>query len=187
RYWSHVVNCKSCNLAYKSLNVVEVALQIISVAAIGIVAAMKQGAVSAVTRNSLVVLAKGTVEAMLAFSVPSLHIPVAIKTQTPLKKSMFLNSQLHSKHSLSNGSTSKFKLFTASSPSPLTESSSNLPWDESEVEADSEKFDWYSQWYALMPLCDLDKRAPHAKKVMGIDVVIWWDRNEGEWKVFDDA
>jgi multisubunit Na+/H+ antiporter MnhF subunit len=44
-------------LAYKSLNVVEVALQIISVAAIGIVAAMKQGAASAVTRNSMVVLA----------------------------------------------------------------------------------------------------------------------------------
>jgi multisubunit Na+/H+ antiporter MnhF subunit len=37
--------------------VVEVVLQIISVAAIGIVAAMKQSAVSAVTRNSMVVLA----------------------------------------------------------------------------------------------------------------------------------
>ncbi|XP_045821144.1 protochlorophyllide-dependent translocon component 52, chloroplastic-like [Trifolium pratense] len=125
---------------------------------------------------------------MLAFSVHLLHIPVAIKTQTPLKKSMFLNSQLHSKHSLIHGNTSKFKLLTALSPSPLTDSSSNLQVDdEAEVETGSEKFDWYSQWYALMPLCDLDKRAPHAKKVMGIDVVIWWDRNEGEWKVFDDA
>ena len=57
RYWSHVVNCKSCNLAYKSLNVVEVALQIISVASIGIVAAMKEGMLSAVARNSLVVTA----------------------------------------------------------------------------------------------------------------------------------
>ncbi|PNX89703.1 protochlorophyllide-dependent translocon component chloroplastic-like, partial [Trifolium pratense] len=57
RYWSHVVNCRSCSLAYKSLNVVEVALQIISVAAIGIFAAMKQGAVSAVTRNSMVLMA----------------------------------------------------------------------------------------------------------------------------------
>ncbi|PNX86345.1 protochlorophyllide-dependent translocon component chloroplastic-like, partial [Trifolium pratense] len=101
---------------------------------------------------------------------------------------MFLNSQLHSKHSLIHGNTSKFKLLTALSPSPLTDSSSNLQVDdEAEVETGSEKFDWYSQWYALMPLCDLDKRAPHAKKVMGIDVVIWWDRNEGEWKVFDDA
>ncbi|CAN0911016.1 Protochlorophyllide-dependent translocon component 52, chloroplastic [Linum grandiflorum] len=37
-----------------------------------------------------------------------------------------------------------------------------------------------------MPECDLDKRVPHAKKVMGIDVVLWWDRNENAWKVFDD-
>ncbi|WJX53177.1 hypothetical protein P8452_39204 [Trifolium repens] len=120
---------------------------------------------------------KGTVEAMSAFSVHSLHIPVAIKTQ------------LHSTIPLIRGNISKFKLFTALSPSPLTESisTSNLPWDKSEVETGSEKFDWYSQWYPLMPICDLDKRAPHAKKVMGIDVVLWWDRNEGEWKVFDDA
>ncbi|WJX53181.1 hypothetical protein P8452_39207 [Trifolium repens] len=101
---------------------------------------------------------------------------------------MFFKSQLHSKHPLNCGNTSKFKLFTALSPSPLTDSSSNLQVDdEAEFEAESEKFDWYSQWYPLMPICDLDKRAPHAKKVMGIDVVIWWDRNEGEWKVFDDA
>ncbi|RHN42607.1 putative pheophorbide a oxygenase [Medicago truncatula] len=131
----------------------------------------------------------GTVEAMLAFSLRSLHIPIAHKTQTPLKKSMFLKSQIHSTLPLIRGNTSKFKLFTALSPSPLTESSSsNLEVDdEPEVETGSEKFDWYSQWYPLMPICDLDKRAPHAKKVMGIDVVIWWDRNESAWQVFDDA
>ncbi|XP_045821150.1 protochlorophyllide-dependent translocon component 52, chloroplastic-like isoform X2 [Trifolium pratense] len=127
-------------------------------------------------------------EAMSAFSVPSFHIPIALETQTPFKKSMFLKSQLHSKLPLNSGITSKFKVFSELSPSPLKYSSSNLQVDdESEVETDTEKFDWYSQWYALMPLCDLDKRAPHAKKVMGIDVVIWWDRNESEWKVFDDA
>ncbi|KAM0038582.1 putative pheophorbide a oxygenase [Helianthus debilis subsp. tardiflorus] len=37
-----------------------------------------------------------------------------------------------------------------------------------------------------MPVCDLDKRAPHGKKVMGLDVVVWWDKNENAWKVFDD-
>ncbi|XAR62903.1 Pheophorbide a oxygenase [Bertholletia excelsa] len=50
-----------------------------------------------------------------------------------------------------------------------------------------EKFDWYAQWYPIMPVCDLDKRVPHAKKVLGIAVVVWWDRNENEWKVFDDT
>ena len=37
-----------------------------------------------------------------------------------------------------------------------------------------------------MPIFDLDKRRPHAKKVIGLDVVVWWDRNEETWKVFDD-
>nr|POE78136.1 isoform 2 of protochlorophyllide-dependent translocon component 52, chloroplastic [Quercus suber] len=37
-----------------------------------------------------------------------------------------------------------------------------------------------------MPICDLDKRRPHAKKVIGLDVVVWWDRNGETWKVFDD-
>lgn len=126
---------------------------------------------------------------MEAFSVSSLHIPIALEPHIPLKKSIFLNSQLHSTLPLIRGNTSKFKLFTALSPSPLTDSSSsNLHVDdEPEDETSSEKFDWYSQWYPLMPICDLDKRAPHAKKVMGIDVVIWWDRNENAWQVFDDA
>ncbi|KAK1582319.1 hypothetical protein Q3G72_013958 [Acer saccharum] len=38
-----------------------------------------------------------------------------------------------------------------------------------------------------MPLCDLDKRVPHGKKVLGLDIVVWWDKNESSWKVFDDA
>ncbi|CDP17573.1 unnamed protein product [Coffea canephora] len=56
--------------------------------------------------------------------------------------------------------------------------------DTSEKE---EKFDWYAQWYPVIPVCDLDKRRPLGKKVMGIDIVVWWDRNENEWKVFDDT
>ncbi|KAL1155341.1 hypothetical protein V6Z11_A08G017600 [Gossypium hirsutum] len=38
-----------------------------------------------------------------------------------------------------------------------------------------------------MPVCDLDKRVPHGKKVLGLDLVVWWDKNENEWKVFDDT
>ncbi|KAI3798287.1 hypothetical protein L1987_33558 [Smallanthus sonchifolius] len=53
RYWSHVVNCSSCNAAYKSLNALEVALQVFSVAAVAIVAATKQGMI----RNTLAVAA----------------------------------------------------------------------------------------------------------------------------------
>jgi phenylpropionate dioxygenase-like ring-hydroxylating dioxygenase large terminal subunit len=57
RYWSHVVNCSSCNTAYKGLNAVEVTLQVISLAALGVVAALKQNAMSATARNSVVVMA----------------------------------------------------------------------------------------------------------------------------------
>lgn len=58
--------------------------------------------------------------------------------------------------------------------------------NESEDEEGKEKFDWYKQWYPVMPLCDLDKRKPTGKKVIGIDIVVWWDMNKSEWKVFDD-
>ena len=41
RYWSHVVNCPSCNSAYKGLNALEVILQFASLAFIGIAGATK--------------------------------------------------------------------------------------------------------------------------------------------------
>lgn len=50
-----------------------------------------------------------------------------------------------------------------------------------------EKFEWFSQWYPVAPACDFDKRKPHAKRVMGLDIVVWWDRNQSAWKVFDDV
>ncbi|KAJ0836564.1 hypothetical protein HanRHA438_Chr16g0768381 [Helianthus annuus] len=47
RYWSHVVNCSSCNGAYKGLNALKVALQVFSVAAVAMLAAAaKQGIIS---------------------------------------------------------------------------------------------------------------------------------------------
>lgn len=62
-----------------------------------------------------------------------------------------------------------------------------LPNDEQEINQENEKFDWYSQWYPIMPISELDKRRPHGKKVMGIDLVVWWDKNMEEWRVMDDA
>ncbi|KAF6150194.1 hypothetical protein GIB67_023149 [Kingdonia uniflora] len=76
----------------------------------------------------------------------------------------------------------KFKLSSTITPSS-TISSDPI---EGKTEKGSEKFDWYSHWYPVSPVCDLDKRVPHAKRVLGLDVVVWWDRNEGKWQVFDD-
>ncbi|KAD7478165.1 hypothetical protein E3N88_01301 [Mikania micrantha] len=79
----------------------------------------------------------------------------------------------------------KFKNLTAISSSVSTEPTSPIEKETENFDQD-EQFDWFSQWYAVMPVCDLDKRAPCGKKVMGLDVVVWWDKNENAWKVFDD-
>ncbi|CAN6280909.1 unnamed protein product [Urochloa humidicola] len=53
--------------------------------------------------------------------------------------------------------------------------------------SEQEQFDWLDQWYPFAPVCDLDPRVPHGKTVLGLDVVAWFDRGAGEWRVFDDA
>ncbi|CAN1767796.1 hypothetical protein LINPERHAP1_LOCUS10398 [Linum perenne] len=57
RYWSHVVNCSSCNSAYKGLNALEIILQVTSVGLIGIVAATNHGTLPMVARTGLGILA----------------------------------------------------------------------------------------------------------------------------------
>ncbi|KAI7755663.1 hypothetical protein M8C21_031742 [Ambrosia artemisiifolia] len=77
--------------------------------------------------------------------------------------------------------------FNVISPSVPTEAAAP-PEEETETGSldQEEKFDWFSHWYPLMPVCDLDKRAPRGMKVLGLDVVVWWDKNQNEWRVFDD-
>ncbi|KAJ0846946.1 putative pheophorbide a oxygenase [Helianthus annuus] len=57
RYWSHVVNCSSCNAAYKGLNALAVSLQVFSFALVAIVGATKQAMISMAARNTLVIAA----------------------------------------------------------------------------------------------------------------------------------
>ncbi|KAA8542966.1 hypothetical protein F0562_024110 [Nyssa sinensis] len=58
----------------------------------------------------------------------------------------------------------KFKLLTAISSTVSTEFA-DPPEQEIEIHRQQDKFDWFSQWYPIMPVCDLDKRVPHSKKV----------------------
>ncbi|XP_021728809.1 protochlorophyllide-dependent translocon component 52, chloroplastic-like isoform X2 [Chenopodium quinoa] len=69
---------------------------------------------------------------------------------------------------------------STSTPTPMISTN-----DEVEVEVE-EEFDWYAQWYPVMPVSDLDKRKPHAKRVIGLDIVVWWDKTQSQWKVFND-
>ncbi|WCJ28834.1 Pheophorbide a oxygenase chloroplastic [Euphorbia peplus] len=118
----------------------------------------------------------------LTTSSSSLSLPIP----SPLRKTHFTKLNFLNFHfKLPPSASSKSKLFTAIS-SPSSFSTDPIEEPQIEIKTQGEKFDWYAQWYPLMPVCDLDKRAPHAKKVLGIDVVVWWDRNENAWKVFDD-
>ena len=81
--------------------------------------------------------------------------------------------------------TARSRVVTAVSSTVSTEPV-NPVGPEVQSHSQEEKFNWLLQWYPVMPVCDLDKRIPLAKKVIGLDVVVWWDRNENAWKVFDD-
>ncbi|KAB5565211.1 hypothetical protein DKX38_005265 [Salix brachista] len=125
---------------------------------------------------------------MEALFAPSVHISTS---PTSHHKTPFTKSRVSFSHLkfpvlpmfLTLGkTTSKSHSFTTKSSSSAVSAE-----EEPETAKKEEKFEWYAQWYPVMPVCDLDKRVPHAKKVMGIDLVVWWDRNESEWKVFDDS
>ncbi|KDP42101.1 hypothetical protein JCGZ_01889 [Jatropha curcas] len=128
-------------------------------------------------------------EAFNASFFSSLHFS---PTPNRLQKTQFLYFQLYSKpisflQSIQRN-TSRSKLFTTSSSSSTVSKDAIYPTDPViENESQEEKFDWFCQWHPIMPVCDLDKRVPHGKRVMGLDVAVWWDRNENAWKVFDDS
>ncbi|XP_076956108.1 protochlorophyllide-dependent translocon component 52, chloroplastic-like [Bidens hawaiensis] len=111
---------------------------------------------------------------MKALRAPSTITPTPSLTTTQLFKPI-------SSLSIPTKPTSTFPQFKS-----FTAINSSTQQEDEIINKDDEQFDWFSQWYAIMPVCDLDKRAPHGKKVMGLDVVVWWDKTENAWKVFDD-
>ncbi|CAK7339117.1 unnamed protein product [Dovyalis caffra] len=126
---------------------------------------------------------------VLTSSVTSIHIPNSVR-RTQFNKRKFFSFQFNptlssSLSKIHEKTPSKSKLFATASSSPSSVSTEST--EPAKPENEGEKFDWYAQWYPVMPVCDLDKRVPHAKKVMGLDLVVWWDRNESQWKVFDDS
>lgn len=120
--------------------------------------------------------------ALVACTLPS---PRILKTKPRFKNSL---SNQRLPNSLIGKSSppisTRFKTAVSSSTATPT---SSPPESETRFESGSDKFDWYANWYPVMPICDLDKKVPHGKKVMGIDLVVWWDRNENQWKVMDDT
>lgn len=130
-------------------------------------------------------------EALKASAYSSFHLTVNSKglpimqCRTPYShffSKSFTRTPLRTIHSKNAG----FTIRTAKSTDVSVDPESSVD-SVREGQIQGERFDWYAEWYPLMPICDLDKRRPHGKRVLGIDVVLWWDRNKGEWKVMDDA
>ncbi|XP_077213211.1 ACD1-like protein [Tasmannia lanceolata] len=117
----------------------------------------------------------------------SLHVStLPTKPSTHYQKPIFPIPSKHPKsHPLSKCRNKiQFKVFSSSSTISSKPTDPIAP--EIEIREENVKFDWYSNWYPLMPVCDLDKKVPHAKTVLGLDVVVWWDKIEEKWQVFDD-
>ncbi|XP_020578686.1 protochlorophyllide-dependent translocon component 52, chloroplastic-like isoform X2 [Phalaenopsis equestris] len=130
-----------------------------------------------------------SMDALIFASLPSsscfLHPLLSPKSPNPKPYSPRLSYQppLHtrSKSHLSRKILNKLHVSTSDHPS------TTVPVEDPLSSGDTfEKFDWHSHWYPLAPLCDLDKRAPRAMRVLGLDLVLWWDRTEVQWRVFDD-
>ncbi|KAL5766956.1 hypothetical protein ACOSP7_017573 [Xanthoceras sorbifolium] len=132
-------------------------------------------------------------EALGVSSVTSFCIPTTIHKTNFTKSSPIPRSCFSSTNRNTSRSSKVFMTSLSSSSSSVSKVSSPENVDdppETELDktgAKEEKFDWFLEWYPVMTVCELDKRVPLAKKILGLDVVVWWDRNESTWKVFDDA
>ncbi|KAJ0083809.1 hypothetical protein Patl1_29997 [Pistacia atlantica] len=75
RYWSHVVNCRSCSVAHKGLGLLEVALQVVSIISIGVVAATKHKmpATARITLVSTAILCFATSKWLSHFIYKNFH------------------------------------------------------------------------------------------------------------------
>ncbi|KAK4850963.1 hypothetical protein QYF36_011356 [Acer negundo] len=111
-----------------------------------------------------------------------IHKKTNFNKSTPIPRSCFFSTSKNTSRS-----TKVFTPLSSSSSSKVSAENVDLPEAELETETPDDKFEWYSQWYPVMPVCELDKRVPLAKKILGLDVVVWWDKNESAWKVFDDT
>ncbi|MGB5592605.1 MAG: Rieske 2Fe-2S domain-containing protein [Crocosphaera sp.] len=51
---------------------------------------------------------------------------------------------------------------------------------------DPEFFDWQEVWYPVYYIEDLDKNRPTAFTLLERNIVIWWDKKNNQWRVFED-
>ncbi|KAG2428715.1 hypothetical protein HXX76_011419 [Chlamydomonas incerta] len=52
---------------------------------------------------------------------------------------------------------------------------------------DGGSISWFDSWYPVAFTKDLDPAKPHRVMLLGIPMVVWWDKNAGAWRVFEDV
>lgn len=58
--------------------------------------------------------------------------------------------------------------------------------EEFEDESSSSKFSWRDHWYPVSLIEDLDSSLPTPFQLLGREIVIWFDKANSQWVVFDD-
>lgn len=87
---------------------------------------------------------------------------------------------------------------------PLAVATLEPPTTEAAVEPNTNQFQWFKQWYPVVPVEILDVEKPSKFTLLGMDLVVWNDgkvgtfqskkkrpkyakRSMGEWRAFEDA
>ncbi|KAH7301960.1 hypothetical protein KP509_23G050300 [Ceratopteris richardii] len=129
----------------------------------------------------------------LSSTLTSSHFHGASRTTTlfPLRLPKAKERQLSTLKSLPEQSHSVAWSLQATAESATHESiqydqNGSVEAEAKEAEDERDLFDWYAQWYPVAVVDNLDKRVPHAVTIIGKDLVVWWDRNEERWQVWED-
>ena len=59
--------------------------------------------------------------------------------------------------------------------------------EQQAAEPEGEAFSWTKQWWPLAVPEHLDPGRPHSLRLLGKELVVWYDKNSAQWKVFEDA
>uniref|UniRef100_A0A0E0KKF5 Rieske domain-containing protein n=1 Tax=Oryza punctata TaxID=4537 RepID=A0A0E0KKF5_ORYPU len=186
RYWSHVMQCTSCSAALKWMRAMEVALQVASVAIVGFLAVAKGSLVTSVVRRaaavSAAVLCFAASRWLASFVEKSFYFQEYVHAYKPSSTASLVpwRRQWIGRTDAARWLSMPVSAVAAETPLPRAVNEEEMP------ATGEERFDWLDQWYPVAPVCDLDKRKPHGKMVMGLSVVAWFDGG-GEWRVMDDV
>jgi phenylpropionate dioxygenase-like ring-hydroxylating dioxygenase large terminal subunit len=52
--------------------------------------------------------------------------------------------------------------------------------------AEGEVFNWAQAWYPLAAVSALNEDAPNAQQMLGLRLVVWWDKVSSSWRCFED-